>query len=256
MTADTIPGQRKQNIVDYLAIYRSITVHKASELNGVSVATARRDIDEMTEEGLCSRTHGGAVLNESISMETVHSEKRRLMVSEKHQIAMNALKMIHEGDSVFLDSGTTTYFLAKELKAYRNLTVITNNLDIAGTIELDGTSSMIVVGGMRRTEYSVTTGSVAEAFLRDLKVDLTFMGADAVDPDSGVYNSNFMELGTKRSMLECGRKTVLLVDHTKFRKKALVKICGFEAFDCIITDELDDRLRRKLEKNVRKLISL
>lgn len=251
----TIPAKRQQIIMDYLAAKRSITIKEAAALCEVSEATARRDLDDMAGEGLLERTHGGAVLERGTGLEKVHGEKMKVMIPEKTRIAMEAAKMVKDGYSIFLDSGTTTLLLARQLHAFQNLTVITHNLDIAYRVKLDATSTMVVTGGMRRDGYSVLVGPIAEETTRKLSVDIAFLGADAINPKAGVFNSNFLEIGIKRSIIACGENRVLLSDHTKFDRKALTKVCDIEEFDTIITDNgVSEEVKRVLEKKVSRLI--
>ena len=153
-----IPAQRQQQILEYLQSHKSITIRKAAEILMVSEATVRRDLDELASTGKIERTHGGAVLHTGTGFEWQHAEKMQEMIPEKKRIAIAAKKLIEDGDSLFLDTGTTTYLLAEELKEKKRLTVVTNNLDIAYTTELDATSTMIITGGIRRDGYSSWLG--------------------------------------------------------------------------------------------------
>lgn len=236
-SGSSIPAQRQRIITEYLENNQSITIKKAAGLCGVSEATARRDIDELANSGSVERTHGGAVIHRGTGFEEYHSEKMKVMIPEKTRIAKEAVKLIKEGDSIFLDSGTTTFMLAQQLHSIKKLTVITNNLDIAYTTKLDTSSTMIVTGGIRRDGFSVLVGDIAEEFIRRLYVDISFVGADAINVKSGIFNSNFMEIGIKKSMIASGKKAVLLADSSKFAQKALAKVCNIEDFDAVITDK-------------------
>lgn len=252
---NAIPAKRQQCIMEYLSEKRSITIREAARLCGVSEATARRDLDEMAHQSLLERTHGGAVLERGTGLEMVHDEKMKVMIPEKTRIAKAAVKLIKEGDSIFLDSGTTTLLLSGLLQGIPNLTVITYNLDIAYSVKLDKTSALIVTGGIRRDGYGSLVGPIAEDMIRGLSVDFAFLGADAISVRHGVFNSNFVELGVKRSAIACGQTRVLLSDHTKFKHKALTKVCDMDEFDVVITDNgLDQENRKLLEDKVRRLI--
>lgn len=251
-TTPSIPAQRQRLITEYLKENHSITIKQAADLCQVSEATARRDIDELSGTGDIERTHGGAVIHKGTGFEAFHSEKMKVMIPEKTGIAMEAVKLIKEGDSIFLDSGTTTFLLAQLLKDIKRLTVITNNLDIAYTARLHTSSSMIVTGGLRRDGYSVLVGDIAEEFIRKLYVDISFVGADAINVESGIFNSDFMEVGIKKSMIASGKKAVLLADHSKFDQKALAKVCDIGDLDFLITDP---GLNGKTEEYVRTKVS-
>lgn len=252
--ANSIPAGRQQLITEYMEVKFSISIKEAAELCNVSEATARRDLDDMAAAGLLERTHGGAVVHKGTGFEEYHDEKMKAMIPEKTRIAKEAVKLIKDGDSIFLDSGSTTYLLAQQLENIKKLTVVTNNLDIASSAKLDTSSTMIVTGGVRRDGYSVLVGDIAEELVRKLYVDIAFVGADAISPKSGVYNSNFMEIGIKKSIVSSGKKRVLLTDHSKFKQKALAKICDIEEFDTIITDDgIDREIKEYLEKRIPNL---
>jgi transcriptional regulator, deoR family len=243
-----IPAQRQQQILEYLQSQKSITIRKAAEIFMVSEATVRRDLDELASTGKIERTHGGAVLHTGTGFEWQHAEKMQEMIPEKKRIAIAAKKLIEDGDSLFLDTGTTTYLLAEELKEKKRLTVVTNNLDIAYTTELDATSTMIITGGIRRDGYSSLVGDIAADLVRKLYVDVSFIGADAVSVGNGVFNTNFNEIGIKKSGIESGKRKVLLADSSKFSRKALAKICDLQEFDIIITDSGIDEAQLKILK--------
>ena len=243
-----IPAQRQQQILEYLQSKKSITIRKAAEIFMVSEATVRRDLDELASTGKIERTHGGAVIHTGTGFEWRHAEKMQEMIPEKKRIAIAAKKLIEDGDSLFLDTGTTTYLLAEELKEKKRLTVVTNNLDIAYTTELDATSTMIITGGIRRDGYSSLVGDIAAELVRKLYVDVSFIGADAVSVGNGVFNTNFNEIGIKKSGIESGKRKVLLADSSKFSRKALAKICDLQEFDIIITDSGIDEAQLKILK--------
>ncbi|MBC8536660.1 DeoR/GlpR family DNA-binding transcription regulator [Feifania hominis] len=248
MSHPAIPAQRQKQILEYIKDTGSGQIRELAAYTGVSEATIRRDLDALDRAGLIERKHGGAVTQGlSTSFEQIHSEKMKLMLDEKRRIARRAAHRIKDGESVFLDSGTTSFFVGANLKHHRNLTIVTHNLQIAANIEIDRTSSVIVTGGIRRDEYSVLAGAIAEDFVRDLSVDRVILGADAVDAALGVYNSNFVEIGMKKLLVRCGRQTILTCDSSKFTGTALAKICDIGEIDTIITDTgLDEEKRREL----------
>ena len=212
-------------------------------------------MDELASTGKIERTHGGAVIHTGTGFEWQHAEKMQEMIPEKKRIAIAAKKLIEDGDSLFLDTGTTTYLLAEELKEKKRLTVVTNNLDIAYTTELDATSTMIITGGIRRDGYSSLVGDIAADLVRKLYVDVSFIGADAISVGNGVFNTNFNEIGIKKSGIESGKRKVLLADSSKFSRKALAKICDLQEFDIIITDSgIDEAQLRILKEKIARVI--
>lgn len=177
------------------------------------------------------------------------------MILEKNRIAERAFGMIQDGNSIFVGSGITMLLLAKRLHRRKNLTVVTNNLDIAFQTELDKSSVMVVTGGIRREGAHLLTGQIAEHLLDKLSMDKVFLSADAVSMDKGVYSSSFLETGIKRSALASGRQKILLCDHTKFQSHALARVCDIEDFDTILTDKgMDKETQKILGQKVKKLI--
>ena len=247
--ANSMPAKRQQNIMEYLNIRRSITIKEAADLCKVSEATAGRDLDELSGMGFLERTYGGAVLERGTGFEREHDEKMKIMIPEKARIAQKAAGLIKNGCSIFLDSGTTTLLLARMLQGFQNLTVVTHNLDIAYSIKLDKSSTLIVTGGIRRDGYSVLIGQIAEELVNRLSLDMAFLGADAINPNYGVFNSNFVEIGIKRSAIACGKHRILLSDHTKFQTKALTKVCDIEEFETVITDDGIDEETKEILRN-------
>ena len=136
-TNNSIPAGRQQRIMDFLSVNDSISIKEAAELCNVSEATARRDLDDMALTDLVERTHGGAILHRGTGFEAIHSEKQTVMIPEKKKIAKAAAELVRDGDSIFLDSGTTACMLAEQLSTVKRLTIVTNNLDIAYAAKMD-----------------------------------------------------------------------------------------------------------------------
>ena len=242
---------RQHKILEFINRNGSAQIKDLNAMHEVSEATIRRDFDDLARMGLIERVHGGAMRVNSTAFERVHSEKMTMMPAEKMRIAARAASLVENGESLFLDSGTTTYFIARELYAHQDLTIVTNNLDIAQSVQFDPTTSLIVTGGMRREQYSVLIGSLAEQAIRDFCVDKAFMGCDAIDPVNGVYNTNFLEVGVKQRIVRCGKKTILVTDSSKFYRKALAKVCDLDEIDMIVTDDgLDDEIAQEIRKSI------
>lgn len=240
---------RQQQILQHINDNDGAQIRDFLGILDVSEATIRRDIDELARLGLVARVHGGAVSLKSTTYERVHSEKMTLMRGEKLRIAKQAASIVKDGDSIFLDSGTTAYFIACELSYRKDLTIVTNNLDIAHSVRFDPSVLVVVTGGVLREEYSVMMGHIAEQIIGSFCVDITFMGCDAINVQKGVYNTNVMEVGVKQQIAHCGKKTVLVTDSSKFHVKALEKVCDLQDLDMIITD---DRLEKNIIQQVKK----
>lgn len=233
-----LPGERNQFICDYILEKGGAQIKELSLLLHVSEATIRRDLDELAAKGLIERIHGGGMPrnNYSTTFERIHDEKLKLQLVEKKKIGQHAAGLVQDGDSIFLDTGTTSYQLALGLSGKENITVITNDLFIATNVDFHPSANVVLTGGIKRSGYSVLIGSMVEEMVRDIRVDIVFLTADAIDETFGISNTNFSEAAIKKLLLKAGKKVILIADHTKFGTSAVVKVCDLDAVDIILTD--------------------
>lgn len=234
--------ERRGKIMQLIDERGSATVTALSEAMNVSTMTIRRDIAYLASQGKVVKTHGGAVsVSESTASEPGYEIKARVNVEEKRRIGVAAANMIDNGETIVLDSGSTTFQIASNLKDKRNLTVVTNDLMIATHLGKISSISVLLIGGSIRFGVFSTVGPYAEEMLRQLSVDKVFLGADAVNADKGVMNSNPEEVPIKRLMMSAGHRVVLAVDHSKFKRIGLSFVCGVSDLDLILTDKgIDD----------------
>ncbi|MFR3529836.1 MAG: DeoR/GlpR family DNA-binding transcription regulator [Lachnospiraceae bacterium] len=247
-----IPAQRQQQIVEYIKKHEGANIKELAKHLGVSEATVRRDLDNLAEEGEVERTHGGAVRGQERAPEYTYDVKMELNKEEKTRIAKEAAKRVRKGDKIYLGSGTTVYFVAKEIAEIENLTIITSNLYIAQFIPVHPSSSLIVTGGERRYDYNLMAGTLTENFLRDIRVDISILGCDAIDVEFGVSDSNVSESVVKSLAAEAAGETLIVTDHSKFGKTALSKVFDLSKVDYIITDkgadeEMMEAVRQKTQ---------
>lgn len=233
-----IPAARKVFILNYIQTHGSASIKELSNLQNVSEATIRRDLDEMSLEGKIDRTRGGAILHteQSTSFEHAYNEKAKLMIDEKKAIGKFAASYIEDGDTIFLDSGTTSLQVALNISDKKNITVITYDLFIATSVILDDSSTLIVTGGIRRNDFGVLTGPMVQEFLSDIRVNKVFLTADSVDINFGISNASFHEIDAKKQSIRSGRYIYLIVDHSKFGKVAMARVCHLRDVDDIIVD--------------------
>ncbi len=250
-----IPEDRLQNVLRCVQERGSVSIRDLALLFHVSESTIRRDLDDLAARGLVKRTHGGAIFPQEKSMfERVYDEKMSLQLEEKRCIAQAAARYVSEGDVVILDSGTTAYQLALCLAEKKGLTVITHDLYLAANVEFEPTTTVVLTGGLKRTNQKVLIGGMVEDFISQLRVDTAFLTADAVSGDFGVSNTGFFEAGIKRNIVRAGKRVVLLADHTKFEQAAPVQVCRLAEIDWIITDRgLAPEKRERLESQGAKL---
>lgn len=206
----------------------------AAEL-GVTGETLRRDLIRLERLGRLRRVHGGAVLPESLSFEPAVATRTEY-AGEKTRIARAALAHLPDGGSVLLDSGSTTMRLAELFPEDRELTVFTNSLPIALELLTRPRLSVYTFGGRLRTNTLAEVGEWALRALREINVDVAFLGANAIG-DRGLTTPDPSEAAVKHAMLEAGRKRILLCDHSKFGRVSTAQSAEIGELDLVITDD-------------------
>lgn len=240
---ETIPAERIKRVLAYIEKNRNASVRELADTFCVSEATARRDLDELAQEGFIERTHGGAsALGGETTAEKIYKEKSALMQSAKRAIGACACGYVQAGNTVLLDSGTTAYQVALGLSGLPNLTIITNDLYLAANIEYDATSTVLVTGGVKRANQNVLIGEAAEQFFHQLgNVDIAFLMADAVDLTHGVTNAGIYEVAVKKAIVHSAKRTILCVDSSKLGRQLAFRVCDLSQIDIMITDDRIDR---------------
>ncbi|OIJ93130.1 DeoR/GlpR family DNA-binding transcription regulator [Streptomyces monashensis] len=237
--------RRHQRILSVLRSGGPASVAELSEQLGVSPATVRRDLVRLEEDGLLTRVHGGAVVEEG---DQPFAEVAEVRVDEKDAIAARAAAMITDGQSVLLDIGTTAYRLARHLHG-RRLTVITSNLVVYEELADDEDIALVLLGGMVRREYRSLVGFLTEDNLRQLHADWLFLGTSGIRPGGQVMDTTVVEVPVKRAMIAASDRVVLLADAAKFPGTGMAKVCGPEDLDAVVTDApVDPATRSALQE--------
>jgi DeoR/GlpR family transcriptional regulator of sugar metabolism len=227
-----LPAQRRQEI---LRAVRGGQAHVSALAVsfGVSEMTVRRDLRVLASDGKLERVRGGAVdtgLEEPFAL----IEVERFDI--KDRIGTAAAAMVEDGMTVMIDIGTSTLQLARHLHG-RKVTVITTNLAVLEELLPDPDIELVLPGGTVRRNYRSLVGVVAEDSLRQLRADMAFLGTSAVDTELGVWDTTMVEVPIKRLMIANSESVVLLADAAKFSMSGVVRICGPESLDHIVTDE-------------------
>ncbi len=232
-----ISEERRARLMKIINEQGYVQVTDLVEEFGVTPVTIRRDLQIMEMEGLLIRKRGGAVRrSQGVTMELPYIIKQVQNVDIKKRIAEVALGMVEDGYSIILDSGSTTFELAQQLVTKTRLSVVTNDLYIATKLAANPDINLICTGGVARSNVFSLQGAIAESCFRNLRVEITFLGADAIHPDGGIYNVNIDEVSVKHAMIESAPKVVLLVDSSKFEVCGFAKICTLSQIDTVITD--------------------
>jgi DeoR family transcriptional regulator, fructose operon transcriptional repressor len=227
--------ERQRDIENVLMTERKVLVDDLSKRFGVSEVTIRKDLSELENRGVLLRTHGGAVLAEKPELVVPMHRRSMELVGEKNVIAKAAAARIKDGESILLDTGSSTLALARELRG-RNLNIVTNSVLIAADLASDEQINVIVLGGTLRRSSLALMGALSLEQLKNLHVDRAFMGASGFEPKAGFTCQNLIEAETKRAMLQTAHEVVMLVDRSKFERNAFAPFCTVKDVDCVITD--------------------
>lgn len=229
--------ERRREILTVLARDGRVLVKDLARHFRISQITIRKDLEFLDGQGVIQRTHGGALpIPSGALLDPSLREKEKLHRKQKMLIAAAAASMVEQGQSVLLDSGTTTTAIARALKDMAQLTVITNAINIAA--ELAGTNiEVILTGGTLRKNSFSLVGPLAERTLRQLSADLLFLGVDGFDTKAGLFTPNLLESEVNRAMVDIARKTIAVCDSSKFGRRSLCNIMPVGVVDQVITDK-------------------
>ncbi len=243
-----MPKERREHILQQLNTNGKIEIEDlVNELN-VSAMTIRRDLAYLEETDQIIRTHGGAILNKPLVVESSFRTKEGKFNDRKRAIAEKAVQFIQDHSTILLDSGTTTLEIAKLLKEKTTITVVTNDIKIAAEL-LDTDVKVIVTGGELQNTIGTLFGPLTEQMLRGIHVDLFFLGAHAIHSRAGVTAPTFEKAAIKKLMIAASEKTWLVADSSKFDQKSLTKVCDLNHIHGLITDEhISDETEKMLNE--------
>lgn len=230
------PVSRKKLILEELTQKGKVEILELVDLLAVSAMTVRRDLDELEKQKKLIRTHGGAALPQAIIAEQSYNQKLSEAHAQKVEIAEIAVGLIKDGMKILLDSGTTTFEIARRLKTRKSLTIVTNDIKIAAEL-VDSQLEVILLGGKIQNDVGAVFGSYAEKMLKDIHVDILFLGAHAVHSTLGITSATFEKAAIKREMINASESVYLVADAQKFEKKAFAKIADVDSITGIITDQ-------------------
>ena|SRR5579871_1658968 len=228
--------ERRRAILDLLSQQGRVLVTDLSRQFETSQVTIRKDLEILHSHGLIHRTHGGALpVRDGALEDPTLREKEKLHRQQKLHIAESAASRVKEGQVLILDSGTTTTAIARALRNFQNLTIITNAVNIAA--ELAGTSvEVILTGGTLRKNSFSLVGPIAEETLHRLTADLLFLGVDGFDVQYGLSTPNLLESKVNRVMVEVAKRVIAVCDSSKFGRRSLSLISPTSTVHEVITD--------------------
>lgn len=229
--------ERKEEILNLLEVQGKLTVPELSAHFGVSAVTIRNDLRDLEASGKLTRAHGGAISNHKASYEAKSIEKEIAHVNEKVRIAKKAASMIDDFDTIALDSGSTTFELAKCLSRKQGLTIVTNDIQTALCLEQSESDfSIVVIGGALRTGFHCTLGPLAENFLQGLNIDKAFLATNGFSPYLGLTTPNSLQAELKKQLILISKEVILLADASKYDEAYFVKFGDITNIHGLITD--------------------
>jgi DeoR family glycerol-3-phosphate regulon repressor len=212
-----------------------VTVERLAEHFGVTLQTIRRDLTELAEAGRLERVHGGAILP-SGTTNIAYEERRSLNHDGKAAIARACAARVPDDVSVFLNIGTSTEAVARELLHHRKLLVVTNNVHVSNILMANPDCEIIVTGGSLRRSDGGLVGKVAADTIGAFKFDLAIIGCSAIDADGDLLDFDIHEVGVSQAVLRQSRRAFLVADHSKLKRTAPARITSLADIDAFITD--------------------
>jgi DeoR family transcriptional regulator of aga operon len=225
-----------QRVLELLETRDAVTVTELADAFAVSEVTVRSDLAVLARQGLIARIRGGARALQRGQSEVAFDVRLRVQEDAKRAIARAAAAMVGDGEAVALDSSTTAFYIALELREKRELVVVTNGLRIATALADAPGVSVIVPGGVLRFAAMSLVGDFASGVLRNTSIGKGFFGARGVSLDRGLMDLNPDEVRIKREMAEACERMIGVFDYTKWRRSALLSFVPTERIDAIVTD--------------------
>ena len=231
---------RRKKILEILRRDGQVRVSQLSEALGATVVTIRNDLDALEQDGYLERTQGGAIQTMKNYYNLEFQRRKQEHMEMKKAIAAAAASRVRDGDTLFINSGTTTYFTAVELKQRKNLNVVTNSISVA--VELGGlpTFRVILLGGDISAQYSFTYGDDVKEQIARYRANWAILSVDGVNPGTGVTTYHAEESVIDRIMMERADRAMIVADSTKLGRESFSRISALNDGTIVITDRAAD----------------
>ena len=250
-----LANQRREKIYELIQEDGSAKVIDLARIFKVTEVTIRQDLEKLEKNDLIIKEHGGAFLKNIKDQVQSFSLRPQKNTDKKQLIALKCVEFIQNGDSIILDSGTTTTEIAKHLKGFKNLQVITNALNIALMLGAEPGIELVVTGGEFKPPTLSLTGQKAADFFKGINVQKLFLATAGISLKSGLTYPSISDLVVKKAMIDTADITYLVADSTKIGKSAFASLGALSLIDFIITDNgIEEKHKELFENNDIKLI--
>jgi DeoR family glycerol-3-phosphate regulon repressor len=226
---------RQREILEIAHGEGRVTVDQLSRKFAVTLQTIRRDLSELADAGLMDRVHGGAVLRIGVANQG-YEQRRRTNHAAKAAIARTCAAAIPNNCSLILNLGTTTEAVARELLRHTNITVITNNMNVANTLMANAGCEVVLAGGSLRRSDGGLVGELTTQFIGQFKVDYAVIGCSAIDEDGDILDFDLAEVPVSKAIIAQARKTFLVADRSKFQGYAPARLASLADLSGFFTD--------------------
>ncbi|MFQ5637591.1 MAG: transcriptional repressor AgaR [bacterium] len=249
--------ERRSEILDILQRDGNVRVQEIGKRFNVSEVTIRNDLKVLGQKGLVHRTHGGAISSNYFVRDLPVEDKRKKHIEEKRRIGKRAAELVQDGETVILDSGTTSMEIARNLGNKKNLTIITNAINIAWELAQFENLMVTLTGGIMRPESYSLVGPHAESTLRKHYVEKFFMGVDGFHVKDGLTTPNVLEAQLNKQMIEISHETIVVADSSKFGVRSFSLIADVSEISKVVTDSNipEDDLSYLIDKGVEVIVA-
>lgn len=230
------PQKRQNEILASVRLHGACSIIELARQFEVSDETIRRNIKPLVRAGLIEKVHGGIVLSQKLEPEPPFEKRMSERVEAKQLISARLATIINNGDSIMLDTGSTTAYVARALSQHRGLSVVTNCTEIARTLAREASNRVHLCGGALRADDWATFGSAAIDFVRQFHVNYAILSIGGVTADGGFMDYHLEEAEFSRAVIAQAEKTIVVADHSKFGNANFIRVCGFDEVDMVVVE--------------------
>ena len=230
------PNPRQAHLLEEVRRVGSTSLEALAERFGVTLQTVRRDVAMLSSAGLLARFHGGVRVPTSTIENIAYRQRQQLNAAAKQRIARSVAGAVPNECSLFINIGTTTEAIARELLRHQGLRVITNNLNVAAILSDNPACEVIVAGGVVRPRDRGIVGEATVEFIKQFKVDIGLIGISGIESDGSLRDYDYREVNVARAIIEHSREVWVAADHSKFHRPAMVELARLAQIDMLFTD--------------------